>query len=245
MFYMKILKGRTPEEVGSLAADEFERVMNRKANCVVGLATGSTPLPIYRELIRREKKGTLSFSHVRSVNLDEYVGLAGQNPQSYRYYMENNLFKYVSIKAENILIPDGLVENREAQCMEYEHKIDAWGGIDIQLLGIGHNGHIGFNEPCDYFPVSTHEVKLSEKTRMANRRFFKLHEEVPRWAITVGIGTIMSAKQIVMVAVGRDKAEILKKAFLGNVTPKVPASILRFHPNVTLICDEAAYWKNI
>lgn len=241
MFHMKVIKAKTHKEAGYLAADEFEKVMGKKADCVIGLATGSTPLPFYDELIQREKNRALSFSSVRTVNLDEYVGLEAEDPQSYRYYMQKNLFDHISIKKENILIPNGLEKDKETLCRKYENQIEVWGGIDIQLLGIGHNGHIGFNEPDDFFAVSTHEVKLTEKTRKANQRFFKSPNDVPKSAITVGIGTIMSAKKIVMMAVGGDKAEIIKKAFCGPVTPKIPASILQFHPNVTLICDEAAY----
>lgn len=237
---MKILKAPTKKEAASLAADLFESVILQKPNCVLGLATGSSPVSLYQELIAREKAGKIDFSTVRSVNLDEYKGLAPEHPQSYRYFMQENLFNHISIRPENTIVPDGLTEDAEAMCAAYEEKIRAWGGIDLQLLGIGHDGHIGFNEPDTHFPRVTHETKLLEITRRANQRFFSSLEEVPSAAYTMGVGTVMAARRIVMVANGEDKAEILKKAFLGPVTPEVPASILQFHPDVTLVCDEAA-----
>ena len=241
MFHTKIIIASSLKEVGRMAADLFEQVINKKPWCVVGLATGSTPLPLYRELIARDRAGRLNFSRARSVNLDEYKGLSPDHPQSFRRFMQENLFAHISIKQENILFPDGLTLNAEAMCKDYERRIEAWGGIELQLLGIGHNGHIGFNEPCDHFPNHTHEVKLSAVTRNANKRFFPSLDEVPKAAFTMGVGTVMSARKIVMLITGGDKAEILNRAFFGPVTPEVPASILQFHPNVTLIADEAAY----
>ncbi len=241
MLHTKTIIASSLKEVGRLAADLFEEVINNKPACVVGLATGSTPLPLYRELAARDKAGRLDFSRVRSVNLDEYKGLSPDHPQSFRRFMQENLFAHISIKQENILFPDGLTTNAEAMCMEYERQIEDWGGIELQLLGIGHNGHIGFNEPCDHFPSRTHEVKLSAVTRNANRRFFPSLDEVPAAAFTMGVGSVMSARKIVMLVTGSDKAEILNKAFFGPVVPEVPASILQFHPDVTLIADEAAY----
>ena len=192
------------------------------------------------ELIAREQAGLIDFSRVRSANLDEYKGLAPDHPQSYRRFMQENLFDHISIKPENTIVPDGLAADIPAMCEAYERKIEDWGGVDIQLLGIGHDGHIGFNEPCDHFPVMTHEVKLTDMTREANKRFFNSIDEVPTAAITMGVGTVMAAKKIVMVITGADKADILYKVFFGPVTPEVPGSILQFHPDVTLICDEAA-----
>ena len=241
MLRIHLIKAKDAAEVGRLAADIFQELINAKPDCVLGLATGSTPLPLYRELIQREKDGKLSFAQVRSANLDEYKGLSGDHPQSYRYFMNENLFNHISIDPANTIVPDGLAEDAEAMCAEYERKIDELGGVDIQLLGIGHDGHIGFNEPCDHFPVATHEVELEEITRQANKRFFDSIDDVPKSAFTMGIGTIMAAKKIVMVVTGADKKEILKKTFWGPVDPQVPASILQFHPNVVLICDEAAY----
>ena len=238
---MNIIRCKNPEEVGKRAADVFEALIKSQPDCVIGLATGSTPLPLYRELIAREKAGKLDFSQVRSANLDEYKGLAPDHEQSYRRFMQENLFDHLTIKRENTIVPDGLAADPDAMCREYEAKIAAWGGVDLQLLGIGHDGHIGFNEPDDHFPTITHEVELTEMTRDANKRFFNSIDEVPTAAYTMGIGTVMAAKKIVMVVTGADKAEILKKSFFGPVTPEVPASFLQFHHDVTLICDEAAF----
>lgn len=237
---IRIQRMPTPDAAGKLAAGIFESAIREKPDCVIGLATGSTPLPLYRELAAREKAGQIDFSQVRSVNLDEYKGLAPNHPQSFRRFMQENLFDLISIKPENTLVPDGLAKDADAMCRAYEDAIAAWGGIDLQLLGIGHNGHIGFNEPCSYFPAFTHEVELAASTRNANKRFFASLEEVPAAAFTMGIGTVMAARSIVILVTGGDKAEIVKRAFEGPVTPEVPASILQFHQDVTLICDEAA-----
>ena len=231
MHHVKIIRCATPEEVGKRAADMYT---------ALGLATGSTPLPLYRELVKRCEAGELDFSRVRSANLDEYKGLSGDHPQSYRYFMNTNLFDHINIDKERTIVPDGLTDDVEAMCESYEEKIEEWGGIDLQLLGIGHDGHIGFNEPCDTFVTGTHEVQLEEITREANKRFFNSIDEVPTAAYTMGIGTVMSARKVLMLITGADKAEILKKSFFGPVTPQVPASILQFHPDVTVIADEAA-----
>ena len=237
---MKLIKAKNPAEAGKLAADMFEEIIRNNPQCVLGLATGSTPLPLYHELIEREKAGKIDFSKVRSANLDEYKGLSGDHPQSYRYFMNTNLFDHISIDKANTIVPDGLAKDAKAMCDEYEQKIKALGGVDIQLLGIGHDGHIGFNEPCDYFPATTHEVKLEQMTREANKRFFASIDEVPTAAYTMGIGTVMAARKVLLIATGKDKAEIVKKSFFGPVTPQVPASILQFHPDVTVIVDEDA-----
>ncbi len=241
MIHPRVIVVKNPEEMGVIAADQFEAMIQAKPAAVIGLATGSTPLPLYRELIRREKAGKIDFSRVRSANLDEYKGLAPDHEQSYRKFMQDNLFDHISIKPENTIVPDGLAADVDAMCAAYEAKIEEWGGVDLQLLGIGHDGHIGFNEPDDHFPAMTHEVKLTEMTIDANKRFFDSIDDVPKSAFTMGIGTIMAAKNIVMVVTGADKKEILKKTFWGPVDPQVPASILQFHPNVVLVCDEAAY----
>ena len=240
MLHINLIVAKDPAEVGRLAADIFQELINTKPDCVLGLATGSTPLPLYRELIEREKAGKLSFAQVRSANLDEYKGLSGDHPQSYRYFMNENLFNHISIDPANTIVPDGLAEDAEAMCAEYERKIEAMGGVDIQLLGIGHDGHIGFNEPCSYFPAATHEVELEEITRQANKRFFDSIDEVPTAAYTMGIGTVMAARKVLLLATGKDKAEIVYKSFFGPVDPMVPASILQFHNDVTVIVDEAA-----
>ena len=241
MLHVNLIKAADPKEVGKLAADLFEALIRTKPACVIGLATGSTPLPLYQELIAREKAGKIDFTRVRSANLDEYKGLAPDHPQSYRRFMQENLFDHISIKPENTIVPDGLAEDVQAMCAAYDRKIEAWGGVDLQLLGIGHDGHIGFNEPADHFPGMTHEVELTAMTRDANKRFFASLDEVPTAAFTMGIGTVMAAKKIVMVVTGADKHDILMKSFFGPVTPEVPASILQFHPDVTVICDAAAW----
>lgn len=241
MLHVRVIKAKDPAEMGKLAADQFEALIQAKPACVLGLATGSTPIPLYKELVAREKAGLIDFSRVRSANLDEYKGLSPDHPQSYRKFMQENLFDHVAIKAENTIVPDGLSQDIPAMCQAYEENIERWGGVDMQLLGLGHDGHIGFNEPEDHFPTMTHEVKLADMTIEANKRFFDSIDDVPKSAITMGIGTIMAAKKILMVVTGADKKEILHKTFWGPVTPEVPASILQFHPDVTVICDEAAY----
>lgn len=241
MLHLNICKAENTEEAARLAADRFQELLCTKPACVLGLATGSTPIPLYRELIAREQAGRIDFSRVRSVNLDEYKGLAPDHPQSYRRFMQENLFDHISIRPENTYVPDGLVTDVEAMCSAYERTIEDLGGVDLQLLGLGHDGHIGFNEPCDHFPVCTHETALTEITRQANARFFASEAEVPTAAYTMGVGTVMAARKILMIVTGADKSDILHKAFFGPVTPWVPASILQFHPDVTLICDRAAW----
>ena len=214
-----------------------------KPGCVLGLATGSTPVGAYRQLIKWYEQGDLSFAEVRSVNLDEYCGLAPDHDQSYRYFMQDNLFSHVDIAAENTNVPSGLAADPAEECLRYERKVAELGYADLQLLGLGRNGHIGFNEPCDHFPVATHLVDLTESTIEANARFFASADDVPRQALTMGIGTIMKARKILVVANGADKADAVWKAFAGPITPEVPASILQLHPDVTLVADESALAK--
>ena len=211
--------------------------------CVLGLATGSTPIGMYKQLIDWYNKGDLDVSQVKSVNLDEYVGLAPTHDQSYRYFMQTNLFDHVNIDPANTNVPNGLASDPEAECERYNQVIRSMGGIDVQVLGMGHNGHIGFNEPGHAFELETHVVNLTERTIEANARFFASKDEVPKRAITMGIKSIMQARQILVVVSGEDKAEIVKKAFYGPVVPEVPASILQMHPNVVLCCDKAALSK--
>ncbi len=211
-----------------------------KPDCVLGLATGSTPVGAYQQLVEWYKMGDLDFSQVRSINLDEYVGLAPTHDQSYRYFMQSNLFDHVNILPENTNVPNGLSANAEEECRRYNEVIHTLGPIDLQLLGMGHNGHIGFNEPSDVFERETHVVDLTETTIQANARFFASADEVPRQAMTMGIQTIMQAKKVLVAVSGKDKAEIVKKAFTGPVTPQVPASILQMHPDVILVGDKAA-----
>lgn len=214
-----------------------------KPNCVLGLATGSTPIGTYKQLIDWYNKGDLDFADVRTVNLDEYVGLSPEHDQSYRYFMQTNLFDHINIKRENTNVPNGLAEDLDAECARYNQVIRDMGGIDIQVLGMGHNGHIGFNEPGHAFELETHAVDLTQTTIDANARFFASKDEVPRRAVTMGIKSIMQAKQILVVVSGADKADIVKAAFTGPVTPEVPASILQMHPNVVLVGDKAALSK--
>ena len=197
----------------------------------------------YKNLVEWYKNGDLDFSTLSSCNLDEYRGLSPENDQSYRYFMNTNLFDHVNIRKDHTFVPDGLQENSDQACQMYEQIIRDLGGIDLQLLGLGHNGHIGFNEPAEDFPKITHCVDLTESTIQANKRFFEKESDVPRQAYTMGIGTIMSAKKILVVVSGEDKAEILNKIINGPITPQVPASIPQLHPDVTIVADNAALSK--
>ncbi len=223
-----------------VAANIISTQVIMKPDCVLGLATGSTPVGTYEELIRRYEQGDLDFSRVHSINLDEYRGLAGDNDQSYRYFMNTHLFDSINIDKKNTYVPDGLEPDSEKACRDYEEIIKAHGGVDLQILGLGHNGHIGFNEPGSTFEKETHCVTLSETTRQANARFFSSMDEVPTEAYTMGIGSIMQAKKIVVIVTGEGKREIVKKAFLGPITPEVQASVLQLHNDVILVGDEAA-----
>ena len=211
-----------------------------KNDSVLGLATGSTPVGMYQELIRRHEAGELDFSRVRSVNLDEYVGLERTHDQSYFYFMNDNLFKHVNIDPAQTFLPDGTNKDTEAECRRYHEVILGMGGVDMQLLGIGGNGHIGFNEPADAFAARTHCVKLAESTIQANARFFASEDDVPRYALSMGIGEIMAAKKILILASGKAKAEAVRGMVAGPVNPQMPASILQFHPDVTLVADAEA-----
>ena len=235
MIAMRMIKAESYADLSRKAANILAAQVTLKPDCVLGLATGSTPIGTYQQLIEAYKNGDIDFSTVKSVNLDEYCGLDGDNDQSYRYFMNHNLFDHVNINKENTNVPNGKADNMEAECKRYDALIEELGGADIQLLGIGHNGHIGFNEPCDVFEKTTHIVDLGETTIQANARFFASIDEVPRQAITMGIKTIMNAKKILLIANGQDKKEIVEKAFYGPVTPNVPASILQLHPDVTVI----------
>lgn len=211
-----------------------------KPNSVLGLATGSSPMGTYKELIKKYEAGDIDFSDITTVNLDEYRGLPRTNDQSYYYFMNDNFFNHVNIDKARTHVPNG-EEDAEVECGNYEALIKGLGGIDLQLLGLGHNGHIGFNEPAEAFDKTTHCVDLTESTIEANKRFFASIDDVPKQAYTMGIGTIMAVKKILVIVSGADKAAIVKKAFTGPVTPTVPASILQMHPDVTVVCDAAAY----
>lgn len=238
---MKIIRTKDYADMSRKAANIISAQVIMKPDCVLGLATGGTPVGIYEKLVERYNEGDLDFSEVTSVNLDEYRGLPKDHPESYWSFMHRNLFDHVNIDPAHINLPDGTNMDAEAECKRYDEVIRRVGGVDLQLLGIGHDGHIGFNEPCDHFPVRTHEVALTESTRRANARFFAGEDEVPTAAYTMGVGTVMAARRVLMIVTGGDKADILRRAFCGPVTPWVPASILQFHPDVTLICDEAAW----
>lgn len=228
---MKYIEVESYEELSEKAAEIIAAQVIEKPESVLGLATGSSPLGTYKCLVDKE----LDFSKSVSINLDEYVGLTGENDQSYRYFMNENLFSKINIRKEYTFVPNGCAEDAEKECKEYDERIEKFGGIDIQLLGIGLDGHIGFNEPDDVFTKETHIVELDPSTIEANARFFKSEEEVPRKAITMGMGGIMGAKKVLLIANGKNKEEIVKKAFFGPITPKIPASILQLHPDVTVI----------
>ena len=237
---MRVYIGKDYEEMSRIAANVLSAQVTMKPDCVLGLATGSTPIGTYTVLIDRCAKGDLDFSQGKSINLDEYVGLSGEHDQSYRYFMNHNLFDHINIDKANTNVPNGLAEDLDAECARYNEIINTLGPIDVQVLGMGHNGHIGFNEPSDIFELETHKVDLAQSTIDANARFFASADEVPRQALTMGIKTIMQAMKVLVVANGKGKAEIVKKAFTGPVTPQVPASILQMHPEVILVADEAA-----
>lgn len=222
------------------AANIISAQIIMKPDCVLGLATGSTPIGTYKQLVEWYKKGDLDFSEVTSVNLDEYKGLSRDNDQSYYYFMNDNLFSHVNICKERTHLPNGMEPDSEKACADYNAVIASVGGIDLQLLGLGHNGHIGFNEPADTFELETHCVDLTESTIEANKRFFASYDDVPKQAYTMGIKNIMTAKKILLVATGEAKADALYKSLYGPITPNVPASILQLHPDVTVVADEGA-----
>ena len=240
---MRIYKAKDYEEMSRKAAGIVSAQIIMKPECVLGLATGSTPVGLYKQLIEWYRNGDLDFSGVRTVNLDEYKGISRENDQSYYYFMHQNLFDHVNIPAGNTHLPDGMEPDSEKECRRYEELIQSMGSVDLQLLGIGHNGHIGFNEPADAFDKLVHCVNLTQSTIEANKRFFASAEEVPRQAYTMGIQTIMRSKKILIIANGEGKADIVRDAFFGPITPMVPASVLQLHNDVTLVADEAALSK--
>ena len=235
---MKYIVVNNYEELSNKAADLIAAQILVKPNCVLGLATGSSPVGTYKRLIEDNKAGKIDFSTVTSVNLDEYVGLNGSNDQSYRYFMNHNLFDHVNIDKAKTFVPSGLAADLKAEGEAYDGMIKDLGGIDLQLLGIGLDGHIGFNEPDAYFTAATHEVKLDESTIKANARFFASEADVPTTAITMGMLSIMQAKKVLLIANGAAKKAIVEKAFFGPIDPQVPASILQLHPDVTVIFSE-------
>ena len=237
---MRIICAKDYKEMSEMAADIIGAQVLLKPDAVLGLATGSTPIGTYEELVRRYEAGRLDFSKIKTVNLDEYRGLTRDNDQSYYYFMHSHLFDHININKNNTKVPDGMEPDALKAGQDYENIIKNYGGIDLQLLGLGNNGHIGFNEPGDEFIDKTHVVDLTESTIEANKRFFASIDDVPKQAYTMGIGSIMRAKRVLMVVNGKGKAEIVKEAFFGSITPKVPASILQLHNDFILIGDVEA-----
>ncbi len=233
---MKVIEAKNYNDLSRKAANILSAQVILKPDAVLGLATGSTPIGTYKQLVEWYNKGDIDFSLTSTVNLDEYVGLPENDVNSYRYFMNDNLFDHINIDKKKTNVPNGMASDIQAECKRYNELIKRLGGIDMQLLGIGHNGHIGFNEPGQAFEKMTHVVELGESTRDANKRFFGDISKVPTHAITMGIKSIMQARKIVLIANGSDKEEIMEKALHGPVTPEVPASILQLHPDLTVIC---------
>lgn len=243
---MNIIIVKDYEEMSRKAAHLFVAQLLNKPNSVLGLATGSTPLGLYKELIKFYQEGMITFEQVIAFNLDEYMGLKSSHEQSYAHFMEKNFFSHINLPLENRFIPSGVASDIDREAHEYDRKITHAGGIDLQVLGIGRNGHIGFNEPDLKFEARTHQVTLDEQTIQDNSRFFDSIEEVPKLAISMGVKTIMQSRGIVLLASGKEKGEAIKKMLSGNITPELPASVLQLHPNVTAIIDvEAASQLNL
>lgn len=237
---MRIIRAKDYEDMSKKAAIILGAQVAMKPDSVLGLATGSSPVGMYQQLIAWNQAGDLDFSQVKSVNLDEYFGLTAQNDQSYAYFMYHNLFKGINIDLKNTHLPDGTNPDIAAECARYDAVIDSMGGVDLQVLGIGGNGHIAFNEPADCFKMGTHCVTLTQKTIEANARFFERIEDVPTKAYTMGVGSIMKAKKILMVVNGEAKAQAMLDSFFGDITPQVQASILQMHNDCVVVADEAA-----
>ena len=237
---MNVIFTKDYEQASRAAARIIAAQVNSKPDSVLGLATGSSPIGTYKELIRLNAEGDVDFSRIRTVNLDEYVGIGMECEQSYVRFMNENLFDHINIDKAGCNIPNGHAADIEKECERYDSVIRSLGGVDVQLLGIGHDGHIGFNEPSDHFSYGTNCVELEEMTIEANKRFFDSYDAVPKKAITMGIYDIMAAKKVVLIACGKDKAAIIAKSVKGPITPMVPASILQYHPDCTVIVDEAA-----
>ena len=239
---MKTIICKTYEEISKVAAEEIAELVKAEPSCTLGLATGSTPIGMYSELIKKYEAGQLDFSAVTTFNLDEYYPIAKENDQSYDYFMHKNLFDRINVDAKNINIPDGSAADPEAECVRYEKKLEEHGAIDIQVLGIGQNGHIGFNEPGEFLYASTHITGLTESTISANARFFDSEDDVPKKALTMGMGTILKAKKILLLANGKSKHAAISALLDDKISTDIPATLLKTHPNVILICDEEAYY---
>lgn len=237
---MRVVITKNYEELSKVAANEMAEIVNENPRAVLGLATGGSPIGMYKELIEMNKLGKIDFSKVTTVNLDEYVGLSGEHNQSYRYFMNENLFNNINIDKNRTFVPNGLAIDIEQECKNYDKKIAELGGTDVQLLGIGNNGHIAFNEPDEFLVSGTHLTHLTEDTIKANARFFDTIEEVPKTALTMGLGGIMKAKKIIVIASGEGKAEAVKAMIDGKINTNMPASMLQMHSDVLVIVDEAA-----
>lgn len=238
---MRVIICETYDEISKEAAKLVAGQVYLKPDCVIGLATGSTPVGMYNELAKLYKNGEIDFAKVATFNLDEYYPISADNDQSYHYFMQENLFGNINVKPENIHILDGEAENPELECAEFDKKIDAAGGIDLQILGIGRNGHIGFNEPDESLITGTHVTGLTESTIEANARFFARKEDVPTKALTMGIASILKAKTIILLANGKEKHEAVSQLLNDKINTQVPATMLKLHPDVVLICDREAY----
>ena len=238
---MRIIICENYEELSERGAEIFKAQVTLKPDSVLGLATGGTPVGLYKKLIEYYKAGSLDFGKVTSFNLDEYYPIAPDNDQSYRYFMNENLFDHINIDKAKTYVPDGLAKDPEAQCKAYEELLKEKGPVDIQLLGIGRNGHIGFNEPDEKLNAVTHITGLTESTIEANARFFNDVSEVPTKALTMGMGTILKSKKIVMLISGKEKHEVLSELLNDDITTQNPATLLKVHPDVVIVCDKAAY----
>lgn len=235
---MKLIVVENYDEMSKLAAENIRDLINKKPDAILGLATGSTPIGTYKELIKMNKNDEIDFSKVITINLDEYIGLGADHHQSYRYFMNENLFNHINIKKENTFVPNGLAKDLTEETLNYDKRINELGGIDLQILGIGNNGHIAFNEPDEFLNSGTHVTNLTESTINANSRFFSSVDEVPKTAITMGVGQIMKSRKILLLANGENKAEVVKEIFSGKITSKNPATMLQMHKDVTIIVDK-------
>ena len=238
---MQIYVYPNKEKLAQAAASMIAGLVIEKPDAILGLATGDTPVPTYKEMARLNREGVVSFAETRTFNLDEYAGIAPDHPQSYRRFMNEQLFEHIDIDLDNTQVPSGFADAEAAA--QYDAEIESAGGVDLQVLGIGRNGHIGFNEPDSHFSRTTHVVELTENTRDANARFFDSIDEVPTHAVSMGIGTIMHAKKILMIATGENKADAVAAMVNGPITPEMPASILALHQNVVVMLDQAAAAK--
>ncbi|NLZ45139.1 MAG: glucosamine-6-phosphate deaminase [Clostridiales bacterium] len=237
---MKIIKAGSYDEMSAIAAGLVSKQIKCSPNSVLGLATGSTPIGMYKNLVEENKKGEIDFSNVKTINLDEYVGISPTHESSYTYFMKHYLFDHVNIDQSNCFLPNSSAKNHDEECKRYDNLIDQLGSIDLQILGIGNNGHIGFNEPMDSFAKKTHVIKLTKGTIKTNSRLFENPSDIPTKAITMGIQSIMMAKKIILLANGMVKSDIMYKSLFGPITPLVPASVLQLHQNLTVVGDSQA-----